>query len=53
MVPGSQLRAGLMESVKAGIIRDRALVRYMEEHAREVELQRVQEKLVRVLGLKL
>lgn len=31
-----ELRAGLMESVKAGIIRDRALVRYMEEHAREV-----------------
>ena len=31
-----ELRAGLMESVKAGIIRDRALVRYMEEHAREI-----------------
>jgi 3-dehydroquinate synthase len=31
-----ELRAGLMESVKAGIIRDRALVRYMEEHAGEV-----------------
>ncbi len=28
-----ELRAGLMESVKAGIIRDRALVRFMEEHA--------------------
>ncbi len=28
-----ELRAGLMESVKAGIIRDRALVRYMEQHA--------------------
>jgi 3-dehydroquinate synthase len=26
-----ELRAGLMESVKAGIIRDRALVRFMEE----------------------
>jgi 3-dehydroquinate synthase len=31
-----ELRAGLMESVKAGIIRDRALVRFMEEHAREI-----------------
>jgi 3-dehydroquinate synthase len=31
-----ELRAGLMESVKAGIIRDRALVRYMEEHAEDV-----------------
>ena len=33
---GRELRAGLMESVKAGIIRDRALVRYMEEHADEI-----------------
>ncbi len=32
-LPDRELRAGLMESVKAGIIRDRALVRYMEEHA--------------------
>jgi 3-dehydroquinate synthase len=32
-LPGRELRAGLMESVKAGIIRDRALLRYMEEHA--------------------
>ncbi|MGA3082660.1 MAG: 3-dehydroquinate synthase [Terracidiphilus sp.] len=31
-----ELRAGLMESVKAGIIRDRALVRFMEQHAGEV-----------------
>ncbi len=29
---GRELRAGLMESVKAGIIRDRALVRFMEEN---------------------
>ncbi len=29
-----ELRAGLFESVKAGIIRDRSLVRYMEENAR-------------------
>jgi 3-dehydroquinate synthase len=35
-LPDRELRAGLMESVKAGIIRDRALARYMEEHAREV-----------------
>jgi 3-dehydroquinate synthase len=35
-LPERELRAGLMESVKAGIIRDRALVRFMEEHAREV-----------------
>jgi 3-dehydroquinate synthase len=31
-----ELRAGLMESVKAGIIRDRSLVRFMEQHADEV-----------------
>ena len=31
-----ELHAGLMESVKSGIIRDRALVRYMEQHADEV-----------------
>jgi 3-dehydroquinate synthase len=31
-LPDRELRAGLMESVKAGIIRDRALVRFMEEH---------------------
>jgi 3-dehydroquinate synthase len=30
-LPARELRAGLMESVKAGIIRDRSLVRYMEE----------------------
>ncbi len=35
-LPERELRAGLMESVKAGVIRDRALVRYMEEHADEV-----------------
>lgn len=32
-LPDRELRAGLMESVKAGIIRDRALVRYMESNA--------------------
>jgi 3-dehydroquinate synthase len=31
-----ELRSGIMESVKAGIIRDRALVRYMEQHVDEV-----------------
>jgi 3-dehydroquinate synthase len=35
-LPDRELRAGLMESVKAGIIRDRALVRFMEEHAADV-----------------
>jgi 3-dehydroquinate synthase len=35
-LPDRELRAGLMESVKAGIIRDRALTRFMEEHAEEV-----------------
>ncbi len=32
-LPERELRAGLMESVKAGIIRDRALVRFMEREA--------------------
>jgi 3-dehydroquinate synthase len=31
-----ELHAGLMESVKAGIIRDRSLVRFMEEHAEQI-----------------
>jgi len=35
-LPERELKAGLMESVKAGIIRDRALVRYMEEHAEQI-----------------
>ena len=35
-LPDRELRAGLMESIKAGIIRDRSLVRYMEEHAEEI-----------------
>jgi 3-dehydroquinate synthase len=34
-LPDRELRAGLMESIKAGIIRDRALVRFMEEYANE------------------
>ena len=35
-LPDRELRAGLMETVKAGIIRDRALVRYMEASSREI-----------------
>ncbi len=35
-LPDRELRAGLMESVKAGMIRDRTLVRFMEEHVDEV-----------------
>jgi 3-dehydroquinate synthase len=35
-LPDRELRAGLMESVKAGMIRDRSLVRFMEENAHEV-----------------
>jgi 3-dehydroquinate synthase len=35
-LPDRELRAGLMESIKAGIIRDRSLVRFMEEHANDV-----------------
>ncbi|HTX76245.1 MAG TPA: 3-dehydroquinate synthase [Terracidiphilus sp.] len=35
-LPERELRSGLMESVKAGIIRDRTLVRFMEEHVDDV-----------------
>jgi 3-dehydroquinate synthase len=35
-LPDRELKAGLMESVKAGIIRDRTLVRFMEGHVDEV-----------------
>ena len=35
-LPDRELHAGLMESVKAGFIRDRVLARFMEEHADEV-----------------
>ncbi len=48
-LPDRELRAGLMESVKAGIIRDRALVRFMEEHADEV-LGRDAKALERVIA---
>ncbi len=48
-LPDRELRAGLMESVKAGIIRDRALVRFMEEHAEEI-LGREPKALERVIA---
>jgi 3-dehydroquinate synthase len=48
-LPDRELRAGLMESVKAGIIRDRALARFMEEHAGEV-LGRDAKALERVIA---
>ena len=35
-LPDRELRSGLMESIKAGIIRDRNLVRYMEERAEKI-----------------
>jgi 3-dehydroquinate synthase len=48
-LPDRELRAGLMESVKAGIIRDRLLVRFMEDHASEV-LARKPQALERVIA---
>jgi len=48
-LPDRELRAGLMESVKAGIIRGRTLVRFMEEHADEV-LGRDPKALERVIA---
>ncbi|HEY1901834.1 MAG TPA: 3-dehydroquinate synthase [Terracidiphilus sp.] len=48
-LPDRELRAGLMESVKAGIIRDRTLVRFMEEHADEV-LRRDAKALEKVIA---
>ncbi len=48
-LPDRELRAGLMESIKAGIIRDRGLVRFMEEHASEV-LARDEKALERVIA---
>ena len=48
-LPDRELRAGLMESVKAGFIRDRALVRFMEEHAEEI-LARAPKALERVIA---
>jgi len=48
-LPDRELRAGLMESVKAGIIRDRSLVRFMEEHVDEL-LGRDAKALERVIA---
>jgi len=44
-----ELRAGLMESVKSGIIRDRALVRFMEQNAQAV-LKRDAKALEKVIA---
>jgi 3-dehydroquinate synthase len=44
-----ELRAGLMESIKAGIIRDRALLRFMDEHTDEI-LSRDPKALERVIA---
>ena len=48
-LPERELRAGLQESVKSGIIRDRTLVRYMEQHAEEI-LSREPRALGRVIA---
>lgn len=48
-LPDRELRAGLMESVKAGIIRDRALFKYMDEHAEDI-LAREPKALERVIA---
>jgi 3-dehydroquinate synthase len=48
-LPDRELHAGLMESIKAGIIRDRALLRFMEEHADAV-LGRDPKALERVIA---
>ena len=48
-LPERELRAGLMESVKAGILRDRALVRFMEQHADAI-LRREPKALERVIA---
>ncbi len=48
-LPDRELRAGLMESIKSAIIRDRALVRFMEEHSNEI-LARGSKALERVIA---
>jgi 3-dehydroquinate synthase len=48
-LPERELRAGLMESVKAGIIRDHALTRFMEEKAEKI-LAREPKALERVIA---
>jgi 3-dehydroquinate synthase len=48
-LPDRELRAGLMESIKAGIIRDRALVRYMEDNSASI-LRREPRALEKVIA---
>ncbi len=48
-LPDRELRAGMMESIKAGIIRDRSLVRFIEEHSHEL-LGRDAKALEKVIG---
>jgi len=48
-LPDRELRSGLMESIKAGIIRDRTLVRFMEEHVDQV-LGRDEKALEKVIS---
>ncbi len=48
-LPDRELRAGLMESVKAGIIRDRTLVRFMEDNVDGI-LSREPKALERVIA---
>ena len=48
-LPERELRSGLMESIKAGIIRDRTLVRFMEEHVDEI-LRREPKALEKVIA---
>jgi 3-dehydroquinate synthase len=48
-LPDRELRAGLMESIKAGVIRDRALLRFMEENVDAV-LTRDPKALERVIA---
>jgi 3-dehydroquinate synthase len=48
-LPDRELRAGLMESVKAGIIHDRTLVRFMEEHRYDI-LRRDPKSLEKVIS---
>lgn len=48
-LPDRELRAGLMESIKAGVIRDRSLLRFMEEHA-EAVLAREPKALEKVIA---
>lgn len=48
-LPDRELKAGLMESVKSGIIRDRSLVRFMEDNA-EAILAREPKALEKVIA---